>query len=131
MRTNRYKTDISRQAASALALVATVLTIAALWLHELLMLTSLVPYVIAFASYRGAVVVAHEYGTALATLVDLSRFALYERMHLPHPDDLEDERQHNQRLTSVLPMDNAFINSRLAETAFVDYVEPPPPPSPA
>lgn len=111
---------------SALALVATLLTVVGMWRHDLWPLVSLVPYAIAYLSYRGAVVVAHEYGVALAVLVDLNRFTLYERMHLPHPDDIEDERTANRHLMAVLRLDNAFIKQRMSETAYLDYVQPAP-----
>lgn len=110
---------------STLALVAAMVTAAATWDRGLWMLACLVPYALAYAGYRGAVTVAHEYGVALATLVDLNRFALYERMHVPHPDDTEDEKQQNMYLTDLLRLDNAFIESRRPG---LDYAEPPPPP---
>jgi len=111
---------------SILALVAAVVTAAATWDRGPWMLVCLVPYALAYAGYRGAVTVAHEYGVALATLVDLNRFALYERMHVPHPDDTEDEKQQNEYLTDLLRLDNAFIEIRRAG---LDYAEPPPPPN--
>jgi hypothetical protein len=96
--------------------------------EQLAGILALVPCTIAFASYRGAVVVAHEYGTALVVLTDLNRFSLYEQMRLPLPDDLEDERTTNKQLATVLSLDNVTADKREAEPAFLDFVHPPPTP---
>lgn len=45
-----------------------------LWPHGLLLLTALVPYVLAWLCYRGSVSAAVEYGAALQMLFDLNRF---------------------------------------------------------
>lgn len=111
---------------ATLALAAMLLTIVFMWRHGPWLLLALAPYAIAFASYRGAVVVAHEYGTALAVLIDLNRFAFYERIRLPLPDDLEEERSNNARLADVLSLDNVPAEKREAEPTFLDYVHPPP-----
>src|SRR5262249_50955334 len=49
---------------SATSIVATLIAIAGLWRHGPWLLLALVPYGVAYLSYRGAVVVAHEYGAA-------------------------------------------------------------------
>lgn len=115
---------------SALAVIAAVMTVVFMWRNDLWLLLALVPYALAFASYRGAVVIAHEYGTALAVLIDLNRSALYERMHLPFPDDIEEEREHNRHLVDVLRLDNVLVRKRLTDQAFLDYTyeSPLPPP---
>lgn len=110
-----------------MALMATALTVLFMWRNGPWLLLALVPYALAFASYRGAVVVAHEYGTAVAVLIDLNRFALYERMHLPSSGDLEEEKEHNRNLVNVLRLDNLFVRKRLRDEAFLDYVHPPAP----
>lgn len=63
-----------------------------LWQHGLWLLVAAVPYLLAIVSYRGAVVVAQEYGAALRMLLDLNRFSLYERMHLRLPTSTDSER---------------------------------------
>jgi len=84
------------------ALLATLVTIAVMWRHGSWLLLALIPYAAAFLTYRGAVAIAHEYGTSLAVLTDLSRFDLYERLHLSHPKDTVDERNTNAILMAVL-----------------------------
>jgi hypothetical protein len=66
------------------------------------LLLSLVPYCASYFAYRGAVSSAHEYGTALSTVVDLNRFALYEQLGLSRPRNTRLERQRNAKLMSLL-----------------------------
>jgi uncharacterized protein (DUF486 family) len=68
---------------TATSIFATFLAVAFLWHHGPWLLVALVPYGIAYISYRGAVVVAHEYGSAVSTMIDLDRFALYDSLRLP------------------------------------------------
>src|SRR5262249_16954528 len=50
---------------------------------------------VGYAAYRGAVTVAHEYGTAMSVLTELNRFSLYDRLQLQRPATLEDELHQN------------------------------------
>ncbi|SHM68643.1 hypothetical protein [Cryptosporangium aurantiacum] len=84
-----------------LALLASPLTVLFLSRSQTWMLLAVVPYSVAFLAYRGAVSVAHEYGTSLAVLTDLGRFPLYERLHLPHPRTITDERATNEELARL------------------------------
>lgn len=88
-----------------LALVAAGLTLVFMWRHGLWMLLALGPYAVGYLSYRGAVVVAHEYGTALAVLIELNRFKLYERLQQPQPDNAAQERATNARLMRAFAHD--------------------------
>lgn len=115
---------------SLLGLAASGTTLAFMWKHGLWLLLALVPYAVAFAAYRGAVVIAHEYGTSLAVLIALNRFTLYDRLHLPLPDDIEDERRNNRLLINVLRLDNTEVEKRLNES-YLDYVHPAAPESPS
>lgn len=83
---------------SATSIFATFIAIAFLWHHGLWLLIALVPYSIAYLSYRGAIVVAHEYGSAVSTVIDLDRFALYDYLRLPRPATTTDERRVNDSL---------------------------------
>ena len=78
----------------------------------------LAPYAVAYLAYRGSVTIAQEYGTALAVLVELNRFTLYERLRLDVPKSLKAERKLGDRLTNVLRLDNAGIVARIAEAKF-------------
>jgi hypothetical protein len=87
---------------SATSILATLIAVAALWRHGPWLLIALVPYGIAYISYRGAVVVAGEYGSAFSTIIDLDRFAFYDQLRLPPPKDTEDERIMNSGLVKLL-----------------------------
>lgn len=84
---------------SFLALAAVLVTLVLTWRDGPWMLFALLPYTVAFLAYRGSVTIAHEYGTSMAVMVDLSRFTLYERMRLKLPETTEDERATNRRLS--------------------------------
>ena len=44
-------------------------------------------------------------------------------MHLPLPDDIEEERENNGRLTDVLRLDNVDLAERVSKV-YLDYVHP-------
>lgn len=85
-----------------LSLLATATSVLFLWRHGLWLLLALVSYALAYLFYRGAVVVARQYGQAMVVLVDLNRFTLYERLHLPLPADTATERAANVRVSQLL-----------------------------
>jgi hypothetical protein len=87
---------------SATSIIATLVAIAFLWHHGPWLLLALIPYGIAYLSYRGAVVVAQEYGSAVSTMIDLDRFALYDSLRLPRPGTTVDERQVNAKLMQLI-----------------------------
>jgi hypothetical protein len=87
---------------SATSIVATLIAVSALWQHGAWLLLALVPYGVAYLSYRGAVVVAHEYGAAVAAMIDLDRFALYDALRLPRPSNTTVERRMNAKLMKLL-----------------------------
>jgi hypothetical protein len=86
---------------SFLALIAALFTTVFLWRHGGWMLVALVPYGVAYLAYRGAVAIAHEYATALAVLVDLNRFALFDRLRVEPPRNIDEERRLNRQLTRL------------------------------
>jgi hypothetical protein len=98
-----------------LALVASLLTLVVMWRHGLWMLLAIGPYTVGYLSYRGAAVIAQEYGTALTVLLELNRFTLYERLHLKRPDTAGEERKAGVVLSKMFSYD---------ETAEVRYVHP-------
>lgn len=105
----------------ATSLVAVLVAIAFLWRHGPWLLLALVPYGVAYISYRGAIVVAHEYGTAICVLVDLDRFALYSALHVRQPQSTGSERRMNDELMKMM-RHNPDANVRYAKT-------PPPGPT--
>ncbi len=86
----------------ATSIIATFVAIAFLWHHGPWLAIALAPYAIAYLSYRGAVVVAHEYGAAICTMIDLDRFALYDYLRMPHPESTNAERLMNAQLIMLI-----------------------------
>ena len=84
------------------SLTATVLTVAFLARHGLWLLVALGPYAGTYLSYRGAIVAAAEYGSALRVVLTLNRFALYERLELKRPTGSSAERSRNRIVTNFL-----------------------------
>ena len=84
------------------SLLASALWILFFWRHGLWLLLTIVPLVIGYLSYRGAVVAASEYGRAVAVVIALNRFSLYERLHLKAPADSASERTVNSTLNYIL-----------------------------
>jgi hypothetical protein len=111
---------------SATSIVATLIAIAALWRHGPWLLLALVPYGVAYLSYRGAVVVAHEYGAAVAAMIDLDRFALYDSLRLPRPEDTAAERRTNARLMKLLTHEDSEIVLRYAYPDVTSSADGPP-----
>lgn len=87
---------------SLVSVLAFVLSVALLWRYGLWLLVALAPYALAVLSYRGAVVAADAYGQAFATIIALNRFTLYERLHLPMPKSMPEERVRNVTLGRIL-----------------------------
>jgi hypothetical protein len=95
--------------------LATVLSVVALLRDGAWLLLTLAPYCISYLAYRGATSSAHSYGSALSTLVDLDRFALYEQLHVLPPSSIQAERDRNALLLGVLSGD---------QTSPLDYAPP-------
>jgi len=93
---------------SALASATAVLF---LWPYRLWVLVAVIPYVLAYLSYRGSVVAARLYGSALDTLINLDRFALYEQLRLQLPADTAGERKTNEELARLFKYDDAVVLS--------------------
>jgi hypothetical protein len=91
------------------SVLATLIAIASLWSHGPWLLVALAPYAIAYVSYRGAVVVAREYGAAFSAIIDLDRFAFYEYLRLPLPKDIDAERRSNAQLMKLLGNRRGFL----------------------
>lgn len=84
------------------SLIACIAGLCLLWRSGLWLLICLIPYAVGYLSYRGAVVLARQYGTAVNTVVDLSRFALYDGLKVPLPVNTAEERKSNKRLMELL-----------------------------
>jgi hypothetical protein len=82
--------------------VAAATSIIFLWPDGAWVLIALVPYALSYFSYRGAVVAAGHYGSALETLINLNRFTLYQQFHVELPASIKKEREMNVKLTKLL-----------------------------
>lgn len=99
------------------AIFAGIVSAALLWRDGTWLLIAIVPGVLAYIAYRGAVVSAREYGVAMTTLIDMNRFAFYERLHLPKPDNIILERNINKQLMQLLEASSKHV--------FIRYEHPP------
>lgn len=97
------------------SIMAAATAIIFLWPYGAWVLIALIPYALAYLSYRGSVVAAGHYGTALEALVNLNRFTLYQQLHLQLPASTDIEKTKNEKLTSLL---------NCAPLISVDYAHP-------
>lgn len=65
-------------------------------------LLSLLTFGVSYASYLGAVAAAGSYNVAIETVTDLSRFALYDALHLAQPEAGKDEKETAEALMALL-----------------------------
>ena len=86
-------------------MLAFLITVVFLWHGGLWLLVALVPYILAYLSYRGSVVAAQSYGITMSTIITLNRFALYEYLHLPRPSTTARERNMNEMVMDLLQGD--------------------------
>jgi len=91
---------------SVTALIAFVATVAFMCRDGFWLLVSLVPCVIAYLSYRGAIIAAGQYGRAIAVIIALNRFSLYEQLRMPVPASTEQERTMNKGLAQLMDYDS-------------------------
>jgi len=77
-----------------------------LWHCRFWVFIAIIPYALAYLSYRGSVVAAGHYGSALDTLINLDRFALYQQLHLELPGGTTEERKANKKLARLFNYDD-------------------------
>lgn len=119
----RYTLDLAVRM-SVTALLATMVTCVFLWDDGLWMLLALIPYALSYLLYRGAIVTAGEYGTAMSTLIALNRFALYDRLGLPRPGDSDEEQAGNKRATNLLLKQKRLPAPVTYDTPWRDLLDP-------
>lgn len=83
-------------------MLACMMAIVFVWWHGLWLMIAVIPYLIAYLSYRGAIVLAHQYATAVNTVIDLNRFVLYERLRLEIPQNTAQERDLTSNMTKLI-----------------------------
>ena len=90
---------------SVTALIAFVATVGFMCRDGIWLLVSLVPSAIAYLSYRGAIIAAGQYGRAIAVIIALNRFSLYEQLQMPVPASSVEERSINKGLRHLMEYD--------------------------
>jgi len=85
-----------------MSIAASATAVLFLWPRGLWVLIAMIPYALAYVSYRGSIVAAQHYGWALDALINLDRFTLYEKLHLKAPATTQEERIANARLSQLL-----------------------------
>jgi hypothetical protein len=70
---------------------------------------AVIPYVLAYLSYRGSIIAASHYGSALETLINLDRFALYKQLHLELPHGTVEERRANVKVAELFSYDPEVV----------------------
>lgn len=70
-------------------------------------------YTLAWLAYRAAIAIAIEYGTMMATAIDLYRFDLLKALHVPLPRSRAQELRINNKLCEVLSQATADVRLRL------------------
>jgi hypothetical protein len=81
--------------------VAVVTTLLFLYHDGFWTLLAVLPYGLAYLSYRGSLVAAGHYAAAVDALINLNRFALYQQLHLPLPGNAVAEQAMNQQMKKV------------------------------
>ncbi|GAA3938384.1 hypothetical protein [Actinoplanes auranticolor] len=114
----RSAMDLAVRTAAVFA-IAFGISVVFFWDDGLWLLTALVPYALAYLSYRGAIVQAHDYGNAMANVVAMNRFALYERLHLELPNNVQEERDLHGKLRPMFDL-------QPLQTLTFKHPEPPP-----
>lgn len=99
--------DEGEQMDFALRLCVVLLIVATVYLFALAprgfeALAAVVPYALAYLAYRGACVAAENYMTAVAVLVHMNRFALYQALHLGTPQDRAQELQLSETALAIV-----------------------------
>jgi hypothetical protein len=102
-----YVTDARQQLDRAVrlcsvGLFAALLTFAWLLTSGWLLTLALVPLTFAYVCYRGSVAAAQDYTYAVAVVLDLNRFALYDALHVSLPGSSGAEVEQNKLLLQLL-----------------------------
>lgn len=93
-------------------LVATALTMGFFLTDGLWLLWALLPYLVSYLAYKGAVSAAQGYGKVIASVIDLDRFHLYRELGMYLPRDNAEERQNNGELMRILAGNSASVRYR-------------------
>jgi hypothetical protein len=102
------------------AALASVVSVAFLSRDGFWLFVAAIPGILAYVAYHGAVISAREYGIAMTTLVDLNRFSLYERLHLPMPRTIAEERITNRQVMQLMESSSTHVFMRYKHPSTAD-----------
>ncbi|MEV6647397.1 hypothetical protein [Amycolatopsis sp. NPDC051371] len=113
----RYLRDSRQQLDTAVRLcvvsfVAFLLTTGGLLTDGWWLLLAMIPYTLSYVAYRASVASAADYMVAVATVIDLNRFKVYERLHIELPDSTAEERRSNRKLMKLLDEERTIHRNR-------------------
>ena len=97
-----------------------------LWPYRYWVLIAIIPYALAYLSYRGSVVAAGHYGSALDTLINLDRFELYTHLHIGLPAGTVEEREANNELADLFSYD-PYVDIRYQHPTISESADDPGP----
>ncbi|OXM61536.1 hypothetical protein [Amycolatopsis vastitatis] len=103
----RYLRDSRQQFDTAVRLcvvsfLAFLMTVATLTTDGWWLFLALAPCALTSIAYRASVASATDYMVAVATVIDLNRFKLYESLHVALPRNTVEERWNNKKLMALL-----------------------------
>jgi len=98
-----------------ISLAASATAVFFMWPYGFWILIAAIPYMLAYLTYRGAVVAAGHYGSSFDTLINLDRFLLYEQLHLPLPVDTNAERLTNEKMKGLFEYGPANVEYKHPE----------------
>jgi hypothetical protein len=78
-----------------------------LWHCHFWIFIALIPYMLAYFSYRGSVIAARHYGSALDILINIDRFELYKQLRIQFPAGTAEERKANEKLAQLFDYDTS------------------------
>jgi hypothetical protein len=93
-----------------ISILASATAVFFLWPYGFWVLVAVIPYILAYLSYRGSVVAGGHYGSAFDTLINLNRFALYEQLHLPLPTGTAAERLRNEKMKGLFGYSSVTVD---------------------
>ena len=88
-----------------MSVLSTATAVLFLWHCHFWVFVALIPYVLAYLSYRGSIIAAGHYGTALDILINIDRFELYRQLFIQFPAGTAEERKTNEKLAQLFDYD--------------------------
>jgi hypothetical protein len=88
-----------------MSVLSTATAVLFLWHCHFWIFIAFIPYMVAYFSYRGSVVAAGHYGSAIDILINIDRFELYKQLCIQFPAGTTEERKINEKLAQLFDYD--------------------------